>query len=70
MFDARVPVMAHRKQVQLGAMRLWVRSLASPSGLGAGLAVSCGVGHRYGLEDDLDPPLLKLWHRPAAVAPI
>ena len=28
--------------------------------------MSCGVGHRLGL----DPELLRLWHRPAAVAPI
>ena len=28
------------------------------------VAVSCGVGHRRGS----DPPLLWLWHRPAATA--
>ena len=28
--------------------------------------MSCGVGHRHGL----DPALLWLWHRPAATAPI
>ena len=28
--------------------------------------MSCGVGHRRGL----DPALLRLWHRLAAVAPI
>ena len=28
--------------------------------------MSCGVGHRLGL----DPALLWLWHRPAATAPI
>ena len=28
--------------------------------------MSCGIGHRQGL----DPSLLWLWHRPAAVAPI
>ena len=33
-------------------------------GRGSGVAVSCGVGHRRGL----DPALL--WCRPAAVAPI
>ena len=27
--------------------------------------MSCGVGHRCGL----DPVLLWLWHRPAAIAP-
>ena len=34
----------------LGAMRLWVRSLA--------LHTSCGVGHRCGLD------LVLLWRRP------
>ena len=38
-------------------MRLWVRP---------GVAVSCGVGHRY----DSDPELLWLWCRLAAAAPI
>ena len=28
-----VPVLVQRKQIQLGTMRLWVRSLASLSGL-------------------------------------
>ena len=31
-----------------------------------GVAVSCGLGHRRGL----DPALLWLWRRPAAAAPI
>ena len=35
-------------------------------GQGPGVAASCGVGHRRGL----DPVLLWLWHRPAATAPI
>ena len=35
-------------------------------GLGSGVAMSCGVGHRRGL----DPALLWLWHRLAATAPI
>ena len=48
----------------LGTTRLWVRSLASLSGLRIGAAVSCGVGHRHGL----DLALRWLWHRPAAVA--
>ena len=30
----------------------------------SGVAVSCGIGHRFGLG------LVLLWHRPAAVAPI
>ena len=33
---------------------------------GSGVAVSCDVGHRWGL----DPTLLWLWSRLAAVAPI
>ena len=44
-------------------MRIQVQSLASVSGLSIGIALSCGVGHRGGL----DPELLC---RPAAVAPI
>ena len=35
-------------------------------GKGSGVAVSCGVGHKHGL----DPVLLWLWHRLAAAAPI
>ena len=46
-------------------MRLQVRSLPLLSGLRSGIAVSCGVGCRLGL----DPVLLWLWHRPAATAP-
>ena len=42
----------------------WVSSLASLSGSGSGVAVSCGVGCRHGL----DPTLLGLWCRLAAVA--
>ena len=33
-------------------------------GQGSGIAVSCGMGHRY----SLDPTLLWLWRRPAGVA--
>ena len=33
---------------------------------GSGVAVSCGVGHRRGL----DPVWLWLWRRPVATAPI
>ena len=39
---------------------LWSRSL----GLGSGVAVSCGVGHRH----SLNPAKLWLWHRMAAAA--
>ena len=35
-------------------------------GLRSGVAVSCGVGRRRGL----DPALLWLWYRPAATAPM
>ena len=41
---------------------LWPRSV----GWGSGIAMSCGGGHR----SSLDPALLWLWHRPAAVVPI
>ena len=47
-------------------MRLQVQSLALLSGLRIGVAVSCGVGHRWGS----DLPLLWLWRRPVATAPI
>ena len=43
-------------------MRTWVPSFASPSGLGSGIAVSYGVGHRGGS----DPALLRLCLWPAA----
>ena len=45
-------------------MRVQVQSLASLGGLGSNVAVSCGVGCKYGL----DPSLLWLWYRPTAVA--
>ena len=49
-------------------MRTQIQSLASLSGLGkgSGIAVSCSVGRRH----SLDPALLWLWCRPAAVAQI
>ena len=47
-------------------MGLWVWSLPLLSGLGSGIAMSCGVGRRRGS----DPTLLWPWHRPAATAPI
>ena len=64
----RVPVMAQRKQIQLGMgsrLRVRVRSLASLSGL----RIQCYhglwcVGHKRGS----DLTLLWLWRRPAAVA--
>ena len=51
-------------QVGLGTMRLRVRSLASLSRLGSGIALSWGVGHIHGS----DSVLLWLWRRPAAIA--
>ena len=45
-------------------MRRQVQSLASLSGLGSGVAVSCGGGCRH----DLDLALLWLWRRLAAAA--
>ena len=59
-----VPVIAQQKLIWLGTMKFQVWSLASLSGLGSSVAMSCGVGHRRGL----DPALLQLWCRPAAVA--
>ena len=60
--------MAQWKRAQLVSMRTKVRSRASRSGLRIGLAVSCGVGCRCGL----DPSWLWLWPwcRSAAAAPI
>ena len=49
-----VPIVVQQKLIQLGTMRLWVRSLASLSGL---LIQRCS-----------DMALLWLWHRPAATA--
>ena len=54
--------LAQGKQIQLGTMRLRVRSLALLSGLRIQVAVSCGVGRRCGSA------LLWLWPRPAATA--
>ena len=59
-------ILAQRKWIQLGTMRFWVQSLATISGLGSSVAVSCGVGGRR----SWDLVLLWLWHRPAAIAPI
>ena len=61
-----VPIVAQQKPIQPVSLRMGVRSLASLSGWGSCAAVSCGIGHRGGL----DPELLWLWYRPAAVAPI
>ena len=47
-------------------MRFRVRFLALLSELGSGIAVNCGVGCR----PISDLPLLQLWLRPVATAPI
>ena len=60
----RVSVVVQWKRIRLGTMRFRVRSLASLSGLRPPVAMSYGVGHRGGL----DPALLRLWCRPAAIA--
>ena len=54
-----IPLMVQRRQIQLGTTGLWVPSLASLSGLGIRCGMSCGVGHRHGL----DLELLWLWYR-------
>ena len=60
-----VPVVAQRvKDPTLSLLRMQVWSLASLSGLGCGIATSCGVVHRYGS----DAVLPWLWHKPAAAA--
>ena len=56
--------MVQQKRIQLGTIRLRVRSLALLSGLRICAAVSCGVGCRCGSD------LALLWLWPAAVAPI
>ena len=56
--------MVHQKRIQLGTMKLWVRSPALLSLLS--IAMSCGVDRRCGS----DLALLWLWHKLAAAAPI
>ena len=58
--------MTQQKGIQLVSMRMWVRSLASLSGLTICIAVSYGVGHRH----DSDLALLWLWCRLAAAVQI
>ena len=53
------------KWIRLGTMRLPVQSWPCLVGWGSGVAVSCAVGRRCGL----DLALLWLWRRPAAIAP-
>ena len=64
-----VPIVAQCKWIWVVSMRMRVQYLALISGSGgtaSSMAVSCGLGHRHGL----DPALLWLWHRLAAVTPI
>ena len=58
--------MARWKQIQLGTVRFWGRSLASLSGLRIRSAMSCGVGRRH----SSDLAWLWLWCRLVATAPI
>ena len=41
-----VPVVAHRKQIRLGSMRMWVRSLALLGALRIPRCRGCGVGRQ------------------------
>ena len=65
--SAGVPVMVQQKWIRPGTMRLRVRSLA----------LICGLRIRHchqlwyiGCRCVLDPALLWLWHRSAAIAPV
>ena len=50
-----VPVVAQQKRIRLVSMRRRVQSLASLSGWGFGVAVSCGVGRRGSLDGTQSP---------------
>ena len=60
--------MAQQKQIPLGTMRLWVWSLASPSGLRIQHCSELWRRLQKRLGYAVDPALLWLWHRLAAVA--
>ena len=47
-----VPFVAQWKQIQLGTMRLWVRSLAWLNGLRILRSCGCGVGRQHQLRFD------------------
>ena len=56
--EVRNPTNTHEDTTSIPALAQWVKDLA--------LLMSCGVGHRRGV----DPALLCLWHRLAATPPI
>ena len=64
-----------KKKTDNGKVHFWNSTLKDDrnrkfpygaAGQGSGTAVSCGVGHRH----SSDPPLLWLWCRPVATAPV
>ena len=64
--NSGIPVMAQWKQIWLASREHRFNPWPCSVGWGSSTAVSCGVGHRHGL----DLALLWLWCRPAATAPI
>ena len=52
------PTSIHKNKSSIPGLAQWVKRF--------GIAVSCGVGCRHGL----DPALLWLWHKPVSTAPI
>ena len=62
-FGAEIPIVAQRKQTRLASTRMWVRSLASFSGLriwqccgvGLGSSVAVGIGEEQQLQLQFDP---------------
>ena len=67
-FIAGIPVMAQQKRVQIESMRMWVRSLASLSGLRIWHCHELWCRSQMRRSSDL--ALMWLWCRPAAVVPI
>ena len=58
--------MVQRKQIQLVSMKKQFEPWPHSMGWGSAIAMSCGVGQRYGM----DPSLMWLWCRLTALAPI